>query len=274
VSKMIPIEALPKLEISSILQDNVEWMKNILKYLGLSFGSIFLFLFIIWLVVVVLMGFLQDLPLIKTFFRIIEIILLPGTIMRMVWRVFVLKKLNYKTDEQTAFSFGYIRYGIKIKQPFKSLRDSFLFFYAPAINILVIVIWIIPGALLFEWLDAVIGQTIFYWIWVYFLISLVIMGLPTFYELIAPIQTSIVKTPEFYIFVIFYVVLAPLTLVLWGWGITVIFSLFYAITSIYEVEKISQKENFRLSKTFDKYFSRKEKTTITSPQVIITDKEP
>jgi hypothetical protein len=206
------------------------------------------------------------------FHKLFEFVFLPGTIMRNVWKVFMLKKLNYKTEEQTAFSFGYIRYGIRIKQPFRSMRDSFLFFYSPAINFLVILIWIIPGALLFEWLDVLIGQTVFYWIWLYFLASLILMGLPEFFELVAPIQTSIVKTPEFYIFVIFYVVLAPLTLVLWGWGITVIFSLFYAITTIYEVEKISRKETQRLSKAFDSYFSRKEKSTIT-PQIIITDRD-
>ncbi|MHA1443039.1 MAG: hypothetical protein ACTSPK_14430 [Candidatus Heimdallarchaeota archaeon] len=269
---MIPIETLPILETSSILQDNVEWMLNILKYLGLSFSSLFLLLFIIWLVIDVLFALLYEFPFFKGIFRFLEFFLIPGTVMRSVWRVFVLKKLNYTTEQQVNFSFGWIRFAIRIKQPFKSMRDAFFFFYAPAINILVILIWIIPGALLFEWLDVVIGQTVFYWIWLYFLASFVIMGLPAIHDLLAPIQTSIVKTPEFYIFVIFYVLLAPLTLVLWGWGITVIFSLFYAITTFYEIEKISRKETQRLSKSFDKYFSRKEKST-TTPQIIIIDRD-
>jgi len=271
---MIPKEIISQVQISSVLQDNLVWMKNILKYLGLSFSSLFLFLFIIWLIVNVFASLLRELPLFKAIFGVLEYFMIPGTIMRSVWRVFILKKLNYSTEQQINFSFGWIRFAIKIKQPFKSMRDAFLFFYAPVINVFVIIIWIIPGALLFEWLDSLIGQTIFYWIWLYFLLSLVLMGLPAIHDLLAPLQTSIVKTPEFYIFLIFYVLLAPITLVLWGWGITVIFSLFYAITAIYEVEKISRKETHRLSLAFDKFFAKgKSKTKSATPQIIITDKE-
>ncbi|MHA1124761.1 MAG: hypothetical protein ACTSO7_04055 [Candidatus Heimdallarchaeota archaeon] len=271
---MMPNLVDTTLEASSILQDNLEWMKIILKYLSLSFSSLFLLLFTIWLVVGVLFSLIREFPLIKVFHNVLDYILLPGTLMRCVWRVFVLKKMNYTTEQQMSFSFSWIRFAIRINQPFKSMRDAFFYFYAPAINVLVIIVLIIPGALLFEWLDAVIGQSVFYWIWLYLLLSMTIKGLPYLHDLIAPIQTSVVKTPEFYIFIIFYVLLAPLTLVLWGWGITVIFSLFYTITAIYEVEKISRKETHRLSLVFDKYFSRKEKTTITSPQIIITDREP
>lgn len=271
---MIPKEIISIVQISAVLQDNLEWMKTLLKYLGLSFSSLFLFLFIIWLVLDVLVSLLREFPLFKGIFYSLEYLLIPGTIMRSVWRVLVLKKLNYTTEQQINFSFGWVRFAIKLKQPFKSMRDAFFFFYAPALNLFVIIIWIIPGALLFEWLDTVIGQTVFYWIWLYFLISLVIMGLPAIHDLLAPLQTSIVKTPEFYIFLIFYVLLAPLTLVLWGWGITVIFSLFYAITTIYEVEKISRKETHRLSLSFDKFFAKgKSKNRAPNPQIIITDRE-
>ena len=271
---MIFKELTLSLQSSTIIQNYLEWLKNILKYTGLSFGSIFLFLFIAWVIFAVFISLLQEFPIFKGFLKASEFLLFPGTIMHSVWRVFVLKKLNYSTEQVTSFSFGRIRFGIRIRQPFKSMRDSVLFFYAPALNVFVIIIWIMPGALLFEWLDSLIGQTVFYWIWFYILVSLTIMGLPSIWDLVAPLETSIVKTPEFYIFVIFYVILAPLTLVLWGWGITVIFSLFYAITAIYEVEKISRKETHRLSLAFDKFFAKgKSKTKSATPQIIITDKE-
>ena len=95
-------------------------------------------------------------------------------------------------------------------------------------------------------------------------------GLPNVVDLFAPLQISIIKVPEIYLFVVFYVIIAPMTLIFWGWGITVIFSLLYGISSFYAVNKISKKESDRLSKVFHKYFSKKEKTTpIAAPSVVI-----
>ena len=142
-------------------------------------------------------------------------------------------------------------------------------------NIPILILWIIPGMLLFQWLDSLIDKTVFYWIWLYVLISLLLYGLPDLSDFFAPLQISIIKVPEFYLFVVFYVIIAPITLILWGWGITLIFTLFYAITSFYEIEKISKSETKRLSLSFNKYFSKKETTqpVVKRPIIIMTDPE-
>lgn len=97
-------------------------------------------------------------------------------------------------------------------------------------------------------------------------------GLPDLADLVNPFQISIIKTPEFFIFVMFYIIIAPTTLVFWGWGITVIFSLLYAISTFYEVNNISKHEEKRLMKTFDKYFATT-KTITKAPPRVLTDSE-
>ncbi|NHJ84639.1 MAG: hypothetical protein FK734_04210 [Asgard group archaeon] len=236
-----------------------EWLKTILKYTGMSIGSIFLFIFVFWLVMNLLIVILVEIiPFLKGIVAILEFIMLPGSLMHMVWHVYALKKLNYPTEQVINFGWGWSRVGIRVLRPLKTLREGIIFFWAPLMNIPVIIGWIIPGAILFQWLDTLIDNTVFYWIWLYVLVSLITFGLPDLADLVNPLQISIVKTPEFYLFVVFYVVIAPITLVLWGWGITVIFSLLYTITSIYAIEKISKEETKRLALRFDKVFYKTE----------------
>jgi hypothetical protein len=245
--------------IAGVLQNYIDWLLNFLRVTGLSIGSLVLFLFIFWLVVNVVLSLLAEiLPMIKRLISLFEYIFFPGSLMSVVWRIFVLKKLNIPTEQKVSFSWGWMRAAINVERSFQSTREAFLFFYAPFLNLLVIAIWIMPGILLFEWLDTLINGTVFYWIWIYVLISLVIMGLPGIVAMFAPLQVSVIKTPEFYLFVIFYVLIAPLTLILWGWGLTVIFSLLYAISAFYEIEKISRKEAQRLYLNWDKVFKKTE----------------
>ena len=84
--------------------------------------------------------------------------------------------------------------------------------------------------------------------------SLLVYGLPSIMEIVAPLQISLVKTPEFYLFIVFYVIIAPTTLIFWGSGITIIFSLLYAISAFYEVKKISEKETERIALGLDKVY--------------------
>ncbi|NHJ47353.1 MAG: hypothetical protein FK733_06140 [Asgard group archaeon] len=246
----------------------VEWLSNILKLTGMSFSSIFLFIFIIWLVFNLLISLLAEvIPFIKGILAILELLLLPGSIMHMVMHVFVAKKLNIQTEPIHSFGYGWSRTGITLTRRIKNLREAILFFWAPLLNLPVIIAWVIPGMLLFQWLDTLIDNTVFYWIWLYVLFSLVIFSLPDIYDLTNPFMVTIVKTPEFYLFVVFYVIMAPMTLVLWGYGITIIFSLIYAIAMFYEVHKISKKEEKRLGSKYDKTYRER------VPIYIVTDGE-
>jgi len=254
-----------------ILENYLDWLKNILNLTGMTVGSIFLVLFIIYLVIDLLFAVLAEvIPFIKGILRILEYLLIPGSLMHMVWHVYAAKKLNYTTEQHISFGFGWSRVGIKVNQPFKNMREGILFFWAPLMNLPIIIAWVMPGMLLFQWLDTLIGKDVFYWIWLYVLFSLVVFGLPDIVDLFGPLQISIIKVPEFYLFVVFYVIIAPMTLILWGWGITVIFSLLYGISMFYAVNKISKKESDRLSLVFHKYFSKKEtETPVSAPSVVI-----
>lgn len=254
-----------------ILENYINWILNFLKLTGMTIGSIFLMIFIIYLIMNILLSLLAELfPFIKGILKILEYILIPGSLMHMVWHVYAAKKLNYTTEQHVSFSWGWTRAGITVNQPFKNMREGIIFFWAPLMNVPIIIAWVIPGMLLFQWLDTLIGKDIFYWIWLYVLFSLVMCGLPDIIDLFGPLQISIVKIPEFYLFIAFYIIIAPMTLILWGWGITVFFSLLYGISTFYTINKISKKESERLSKAFHKYFSKKEKTTpIAAPSVVI-----
>jgi hypothetical protein len=250
------------------IQKYIEWLSNILRLTGMTFSSIFLFIFIIWLVFNLLLSLLAEvIPFIKGIIVVLELLLLPGSIMHMVMHVFVAKKLNIETEMIHSFGYGWSRTGIKLDRRIKNLREALLFFWAPLLNLPVIIGWVIPGMLLFQWLDTLIDNTVFYWIWLYVLFSLVIFGLPDIYDLTNPFMITVVKTPEFYLFTVFYVIIAPVTLVLWGYGITIIFSLIYAIVMFYEVHKISKKEENRLAGRYDKTFKK------TEVKYIITDSE-
>jgi len=200
----------------------------------------------------------EVLPFLKGLLKILEFLLLPGTILHNIWHVLAAKRLNIPTEQVYNFGYGFSRSAIKINRSFKNLRESLLFFWAPFLNVFVIIGWVFPGVFLFQWLDSLIEPTIFYWVWLYILFALIIFGLPDAADLANPFMITIVKTPEFYLFVIFYVILAPFTLVLWGYGITVIFSLVYAITAFYEIHRIAQKEENRLAKTYDKIYKKTE----------------
>jgi len=243
----------------------LDWLINILKFTGMTFSSIFLILFIIYLIINVLLNLLSDIPIIKGVLRLLEYLLIPGPIMHSVWHVFAAKKLNIQTEHQYNFGFAWSRSAIKLVDRLKNLREAVIFFWAPIMNIFVIVFWVFPGIFLFQWLDSLLDRTVFYWIWLYILLSLVIFGLPSVSDLLNPLQITIVKTPEFYLFVIFYVILAPITLVLWGYGMTIIFSLGYAIIAFYEVHKIAKKEENRLAKSHDKILQK------TKTVYILTD---
>ena len=267
-----PVKAI--LEVNAVgIDDYIVWLKNILKVTGLSVSSLFLFIFIFWLVLNVLLAILVEvLPLLKAIVRILEFLLLPGSLMHMVWHVFAAKKLNIPTEQQVSFGYGWSRAGIKLDGRLKTLREGIIFFWAPIMNLPILIGWVIPGMVLFQWLDTLMDGNVFYWIWFYVLISLLIYGLPDMADLVNPFQITVVKTPEFYLFTVFYVIIAPITLLFWGWGITIIFSLIYAITSFYEIQKISKKEEQRLGSKWDKVLSKKP----SAPQsgiVIITDKE-
>lgn len=255
-------------EVSMIILDQyTEWLLTVLKYTSLSLGSIVLVIFIVWLVVNLVISMLVELvPILKGIVASLEYIFLPGSLMHMVWHIFVLKKLNYKTEQVVSFGWGWSRAGISIDASFKNMRDAMLFFYAPILNLPIIIAWVAPGMILFQWLDSLVEGTIFYWIWLYVLLSMILFGLPDLPDIVNPLQISLVKTPEFYLFVVFYVIIAPVTLIFWGWGLTIIFSLLYAISSIYEVEKISKKETQRLAKTWDKVFSEKVPVYIIVPK--------
>lgn len=251
------------------IQDYVDWLINILKVTGMTISSIFLFIFVIWIVLNLLLSFLAEIiPFIKGIIKILEIILLPGSIMHMVMHVFMAKKLDIQTELIHNFGYGWSRTGIRLDRRIKNLREAILFFWAPFLNLPIIILWVIPGMLLFQWLDTITNNTVFYWIWLYVLFSLVMYGLPCGYDLVNPFMITIVKTPEFYLFVVFYVVIAPITLVLWGYGITIIFSLGYAIVMFYEVHKISKKEENRLAQRYDKML---EKTKLK--YIIVPDSE-
>ncbi|MCK5298512.1 MAG: hypothetical protein KAJ76_06375 [Candidatus Heimdallarchaeota archaeon] len=252
-----------------ILENYLDWLKNILRVTGMTIGSLFLTLFIVELVIYLILSFASSIPFLKGIVRILELILLPGSLMHMVWHVYAAKKLNLTTEQVVSFGYGWSRVGIRINGRIKNMRHAFIFFWAPIMNVLVIIFWIIPGMLLFQWLDTKLNSTVFYWIWIYVLVSLLVFGLPDFADLVNPFQISIVKTPEFYLFIVFYVIIAPITLVLWGYGITIIFSLLYAIIALYEVRKISKKEEERLAKKFVKVFS--ETRTVGPPVVILAD---
>lgn len=255
-----------------IFENYLEWLKNVLRLTGMTFSSIFLICFIIWLVINLVLIFLAELfPFIKGVIRILEFILIPGTLMHNVWHVFAAKRLNLPTETVVSFGYGWSRVGIKLNGRLQDLRQGIIFFWAPIMNVLVITIWIIPGMILFQWLDTMINNTVFYWIWLYILFSLVVFGLPDAADLLNPFQITVSKTPEFYLIIVFYVLIAPITLVLWGYGITVIFSLIYAIITFYEVRKISKKEGERLAKKYDRVF--KEIKEPVNPVVIITDNE-
>jgi hypothetical protein len=252
----------------------VDWLSNILKLTGMTFSSIFLFIFIIWLVFNLLISILAEvIPFIKGILSILELLLLPGSIMHMVMHVFVAKKLNIQTEPIHSFGYGWSRTGITLTRRIKNLREAILFFWAPLLNLPVIIGWVIPGMLLFQWLDTLIENTVFYWIWLYILFSLVLFGLPDIYDLTNPFMVTIVKTPEFYLFVVFYVIMAPITLVLWGYGITIIFSLIYAIVMFYEVHKISNKEEKRLGSKYDKTFRQAKTKIIVVDSDTISDYE-
>ncbi|NHK32562.1 MAG: hypothetical protein FK730_14510 [Asgard group archaeon] len=252
------------------IQDYIDWLANILKLTGLTLSSIFLFIFIFWLIINLLFSFLAEvIPFIKGILRSLELLLLPGSIMHLVMHVFVAKKLNMPSQPMYSFGYGWSRSGIKLVGRIKNLREAVLFYWAPLLNLPVIIVWVIPGMLLFQWLDTLTNNTIFYWIWLYVFFSLVMFGLPDMPDMINPFMVTIVKTPEFYLFIVFYVVIAPVTLVLWGYGITIILSLIFAITMFYEVMKISKKEENRLAKKFDKVFERTESSSMSKPTYII-----
>lgn len=246
-----------------VLEDYIDWLKNILKVTGLTISLIMVFIFIFWIMLNILFSFLaQIFPICRGIILILELVLLPGSIMHNVWHVWMAKKLNIPMEQNVGFGYGWSRVGITLDGRLTTLRDAILFFWAPLLNIPVIIVWVIPGMLLFQWLDTLINGTVFYWIWFYVLISLTLYGLPDLNDLFNPFQITIVKTPEFYIFLIFYVLIAPITLIFWGWGITILLTLMYAIITFYEVQKISRKEENRLKKRYDKMFKKTEQVYI------------
>ena len=260
VNKISSINAL-------VFENYLDWLKNVLKLTGMSISSIFLFCFVIWLVMNLIIIFLAEIfPFVKGVLRILEFILIPGSLMHNVWHVIAAKRLNLPTETVVSFGYGWSRVGIKLTGRLKNLRQGIIFFWAPIMNILVITIWIIPGMILFQWLDTMINNTVFYWIWLYVLFSLVIFGLPDAADLLNPFHITVSKTPEFYLFIVFYVLIAPITLILWGYGITIIFSLIYAIIAFYEVRKIAKKEEKRLALKFDKTFRQTEYKYIVIPE--------
>lgn len=258
----------PTISINAIILENyLDWLKNILKLTGMTFSSIFLFCFIIWLVINLIIIFLAEIfPFVKGIIRILEFILIPGSLMHNVWHVIAAKRLNLPTETIVNFGYGWSRVGLKLTGRLQNLRQGIIFFWAPIMNVLVITIWIIPGMILFQWLDTMINNTVFYWIWLYVLFSLVVFGLPDAADLLNPFHVTVSKTPEFYLFIVFYVLIAPITLVLWGYGITIIFSLIYAIIAFYEVRKIAKKEEKRLASKFDKTFRQTEYKYIVVPE--------
>ena len=258
---------------TTVIDGYMEWLQNILKYTGMSLGAIFLFLAIFWLVQNLLLVMLAEMiPMIKGILVILEFLLLPGTLMHLVWHVLAAKKMNIPSEHVGNMGYGWSRSGIRLVRDLASLREAMIFYYAPLMNIPVIIGWVMPGMLLFQWLDSLIENTVFYWIWLYILVSLVMFGLPDLADLVNPFQISIIKTPEFFVFVMFYIIIAPTTLIFWGWGITVIFSLIYAISTFYEVNTISKHEEKRLMKSFDKYFATT-KTITKAPPKVLTDSE-
>ncbi|MHA1221461.1 MAG: hypothetical protein ACTSQB_06985 [Candidatus Heimdallarchaeota archaeon] len=260
------------LQINGTFETYIDWMKNILRVTSLSFNSLLLIVFIIVFVRAFVFEVLKEIPFIRVLVKISMIIFLPGLIIHNVWHVFAAKKLNLQIEHNYIFGLGFGRGTMKLVNRITNLRQAIIFYWAPLMTIPMIIGWVFPGAFLFEWLDSLLGRTVFYWIWLYLLVSLVLFGLPDIGDFVNPFQITIVKTPEFYLFVFFYVLLAPTTLILWGSGITIIFSLLYTITGLYEVIKISKKEEERLAKKFDKIFRSTESTeTTTIPLYIITD---
>ncbi|MEA2071691.1 MAG: hypothetical protein U9O98_10440 [Asgard group archaeon] len=245
----------PKLtfEVTMVtLQDYLDWIIQFLKLTGMTLASVLLIILIVYLFVNVFLSMLTEIiPIIKGLMIILEYIFLPGSLMHNVWHVYALKRLNIPVKQQASFGWGWSRTAIRVSRPTKNFRESLIYFWAPLMNIPVIIVWIIPGMLLFEWLDSLVNSSVFYWLWLYILVSLIIRGLPDVQDLINPLQITVNKTPEFYLFVMYYIIIAPITLILWGWGLTIIFSLFYAILLYYEVGKIASKEERRLSTKFD-----------------------
>ena len=258
---------------TEVFDGYMEWLKNILRLTGMSFGAIFLFLLIIWLVQNLLLSMLAEMiPMIRGILVVLEFLLLPGSIMHLVWHVMAAKKMNIPHEHIGNMGYGWSRSGMRLDRDLASLREAMIYYYAPIMNVPVIIGWVIPGMFLFQWLDSLIDNTVFYWIWLYILVSLVMFGLPDIADLVNPFQITIIKTPEFFIFIMFYVVIAPTTLIFWGWGITVIFSLLYGISMFYEVNTISKHEEKRLLKQFDKYFAST-KTVRKAPPRVLTDSE-
>ena len=135
-------------------------MLNILKITGRSIGTIILFIFTFSIMINVLLAMLVNfLPFLKGIVVILEYILLPGSLMHTVWHVFALKKLNYPTEQTIAFGLGWSRTGIVLKHDLKNMREGMIFFWAPILNLPIIVGWVMPGAFLFQWLDTLIEGT-------------------------------------------------------------------------------------------------------------------
>ncbi len=268
------LEIIPLIETVTI-KNYVDWLLNIIKITGMSLGSIILFIFIFSIVINVLIAMLVNfLPFLKGIVVILEYLMLPGSLMHMVWHVLALKRLKYPTTQTIAFGLGWSRTGIRLKKQLKSVREGIIFFWAPILNLPIIVGWVMPGAFLFQWLDTLVEGTVFYWIWFYVLISMLVFALPDIHDLFGPLYVSLVKVPEFYLFTVFYVIIAPTTLILWGWGITIIFSLLYLITAFYEIERISRYETLRLKlNNFDKLKTRSRETTISRQVIIVPEGE-
>jgi len=183
------------LQTNGIFDNYLDWLLNILKFTGMTYSTIFLVIFIIWLTVNLVLSLLCDIiPFIRGVVRILEFLLLPGSIMHMVWHVFAAKKLNIQTEHIVNFGYGWSRAGIKLTGRITNLRQAIIFYWAPILNLPLIVGWVIPGMFLFQWLDTLIDKTVFYWIWLYILFSLVVYGLPDMADLVNPFQITIVKT--------------------------------------------------------------------------------
>lgn len=241
-----------------------EWMLQFITITNVPFYVfVLMFIFFRLFIEVVLVMLEKPFPIVRVIRRSMEYLFLPGSLMKSVWRVFTLKRLNITTAQTVSFSWGWIRYGIKVEQPFKSTRQAFFFFYSPFLNIPVIIGWVLLATPLFQWLDLITNFNMgkfplqpFNALWLYVLISLILTGLPDIPELFGPLQITVVKTPEFYIFLIYLIFISYPTIIFWGYGIPSLFALIYSIFAVYEVEKISRLETKRLAKEFDKMFTR------------------
>jgi hypothetical protein len=251
------ISLILKTSITDYFQQLIDWMLQFLRITGLSFSFFFVLAIAFWIFYRGILALLADMvPILKGFIAITEYLFFPGALMKCVWRVFALKRLSITTEQRVSFSWGWTRIAISVEQPLKSVREGFFFFYAPLLNIPVIIAWTFLAGMLFNWLGTISDSVLFYWLWLYVLVSLVLTGLPELPDLFGPFQITVVKTPEFYIFLIYLILISSATLVFWGWGLTLIFSLVYSIFALYEVEKISRMETKRLAKEFDKMFTQ------------------